>query len=87
MNKKLTQAIIYLLCLYDVYLYLPDAFDVFKLNVNLPTLDALIYFDALLLVVGGIIIGIALLKQGGSFNKYLGMAMIVANVVLRICLY
>ena len=82
MNKKFIQAILYLLCLYDIYLYLPDALDLFKLNVDLPTIDALVYFDAAMLAFGGIVTGILLIKTGGKFNKYLGAVMIVANIIL-----
>ncbi|MCQ6958505.1 hypothetical protein [Mucilaginibacter aquariorum] len=79
MIKKI---ILYLLCLYDVYLYLPDIFDLFKLDIEPPTTDYLLYFDATMLLIGGIVIGTMLMKTGGKFNKYLGVLMIVLNVVL-----
>ena len=79
MIKKI---ILYLLCLYDIYLYLPDIFDLFKLDIQPPTTDYLLYFDAAMLLVGGIVIGIMLIKTGGKFNQYLGVLMIVLNVVL-----
>jgi hypothetical protein len=79
MIKKI---ILYLLCLYDIYLYLPDIFDLFKLNIEPPTTDYLLYFDAAMLLIGGIVIGIMLIRTGGKFNRYLGVLMIVLNVVL-----
>jgi hypothetical protein len=79
MIKKI---ILYLLCLYDIYLYLPDIFDLFKLDIEPPTTDYLLYFDAAMLLIGGIVIGIMLMKTGGKFNKYLGVLMILLNVVL-----
>jgi Ca2+/Na+ antiporter len=79
MIKKI---ILYLLCLYDIYLYLPDIFDLFKSSIEPPTTDYLLYFDAAMLLIGGIVIGIMLMKTDGKFNKYLGVLMIVLNVVL-----
>jgi hypothetical protein len=79
MIKKI---ILYLLCLYDIYLYLPDIFDLFKLDIEPPTTDYLLYFDAAMLLIGGIVIGIMLMRTGGKFNKYLGGLMILLNVVL-----
>jgi hypothetical protein len=79
MVKKI---ILYILCLYDIYLYLPDVFDLFKMNIEPPTTDYLLYFDAAMLLIGGIVIGAMLMKAGGKFNKYLGVLMIVLNVVL-----
>jgi hypothetical protein len=79
MIKKI---ILYILCLYDIYLYLPDLFDLFKLDIEPPTTDYLLYFDAAMLLIGGIVIGIMLMRIGGKFNKYLGGLMILLNVVL-----
>jgi hypothetical protein len=79
MIKKI---ILYLLCLYDIYLYLTDIFDLFKSSIEPPTTDYLLYFDAAMLLIGGIVIGIMLMKTDGKFNKYLGVLMIVLNVVL-----
>jgi hypothetical protein len=79
MIKKI---ILYVFCLYDIYLYLPDIFDLFKLDIQPPTTDYLLYFDAAMLLIGGIVIGIMLTKTGGKLNKYLGVLMIVLNVVL-----
>jgi len=76
------KSILYLLCLYDIYLYLPDIFDLFKLDIEPPTTDYLLYFDATMLLIGGIVIGIMLMRTGGKFNKYLGVVMIVLNLVL-----
>jgi len=82
MNKKLIQPILYLLCLYDIYLYLPDALDMFKIDFYPPDPDILTYFDALMLAFGGIVTGLFLIKTGGRFNKYLGIVMIAANFIL-----
>ena len=79
MIKKI---ILYILCLYDIYLYLPDIFDLFKLDIQPPTTDYLLYFDAAMLLIGGIVIGLILMKAGGKVNKYLGGLMILLNVVL-----
>jgi len=79
MIKKI---ILYLLCLYDVYLYLPDIFDLFKSDIEPPTTDYLLYFDAAMLLIGGIVIGTMLMRAGGKFNRCLGVLMIVLNVVL-----
>jgi hypothetical protein len=76
------KVILYLLCLYDMYLYLPDIFDLFKLDIEPPTTDYLLYFDATMLLIGGIVIGLILVKAGGKFNRYLGGLMILLNVVL-----
>jgi hypothetical protein len=82
MKKPVIRIIFYFLCLYDIYLYLPDIFDLFKLNIEPPTTDYLLYFDAAMLLVGGITIGVMLIKAGGKFNKAFGVLMIVLNVVL-----
>jgi len=79
MIKKI---ILYILCLYDIYLYLPDIFDLFKSDIEPPTTDYLLYFDAAMLLIGGIVTGIMLMKTEGKFNKYLGILMILLNVVL-----
>ena len=76
------KSILYILCLYDIYLYLPDIFDLFKLDIEPPTTDYLLYFDAAMLLLGGIVIGIMLMRTGGKFNRYLGVLMIGLNVVL-----
>jgi uncharacterized membrane protein HdeD (DUF308 family) len=83
LNKKGTISIIlYILCLYDIYLYLPDIFDLFKLDIEPPTTDYLLYFDAAMLLVGGIVTGIMLMRTGGKFNRVLGLVIILMNVVL-----
>lgn len=82
MNRKLVlQVILYILCLYDIYLYLPDMLGLFNINYYASTADCLMYFDAVMLLMGGLIIGILLLKQAGRFNKNLGILMILVNVV------
>ena len=81
------KSILYILCLYDIYLYLPDIFDLFKLDIEPPTTDYLLYFDAAMLLLGGIVIGIMLMITGGKFNRYLGVLLIVLNVVLTPWLY
>jgi hypothetical protein len=81
MSKKLTQSILYLLCLYDIYLYLPDALDLFKIDFYPPEMPHFAYADAAMLLTGGIIMGIALIKLGGKFNTALGWFMIILNVV------
>lgn len=81
MKKPFVRYIVYILCLYDIYLYLPDLFDLFKLDIEPPTTDYLLYFDAAMLLIGGIVIGIMLIRTGGKFNKALGVVMILMNVV------
>ncbi|MBD1392413.1 hypothetical protein [Mucilaginibacter glaciei] len=78
-RTRTIQAIVYTLCLYDLYLYLPDLLDLVEINVDLPTSDYLLYFDAAMLLFGGGIIGTVLLKIG---SKKLGWLMIVLNVIL-----
>lgn len=82
MKKPVVRILLYTLCFYDIYLYLPDIFDLFKLDIEPPTTDYLLYFDAAMLLVGGIVIGIMLRRTGGKFNKGLGVVMILMNVVL-----
>jgi hypothetical protein len=82
MNRRpLLKAILYILCLYDIYLYLPDVLGLFKINFYPPDPDILTYFDAAMLLIGGLTTGIMLIKLGGRFNKCLGIFMIVLNVV------
>lgn len=71
--------ILYILCAYDLYLYLPDLLDLVKINADLPTWDGILYFDGAMLLVGGIVLGILLIKSG---NKSLGWLMILLNLVL-----
>ncbi|MBB5395683.1 hypothetical protein [Mucilaginibacter sp. AK015] len=80
--KAFTGIVLYTLCLYDIYLYLPDIFDVFKLDIQPPTTDYLLYFDGAMLLIGGIVLGIMLIRTGGKFNKALGVAMMLMNLVL-----
>ena len=81
MKNPIVRNILYVLCLYDIYLYLPDLFDLFKLDMEPPTTDYLLYFDAAMLLIGGILIGIMLIKAGGKFNKVLGVAMMLMNLI------
>jgi hypothetical protein len=71
-----------MLCVYDMYLYLPDIFDVLKINIEPPTTDYLLYFDATMLLLGGVVTGVLLLTQSGKFNKTLGVIMITLNLTL-----
>ena len=82
MKKPIFHYLLYMLCLYDIYLYLPDIFDLFKLDIEPPTTDYLLYFDAAMLLIGGIVTGIMLIRTGGKFNRGLGLVMILMNVVL-----
>ncbi|RYU90094.1 hypothetical protein EWM62_11165 [Mucilaginibacter terrigena] len=82
MKKPIIRYILYTLCLYDLYLYLPDLFDVLKINLEPPTSDYLLYFDAAMLLIGGVVTGIILTRTGGKFNKILGVVMIMMNVIL-----
>lgn len=82
MKANIVRCILYTLCLYNIYLYLPDLFDLFKLDIEPPTTDYLLYFDAAMLLVGGIVTGIMLIRTGGKFNRGLGLVMILMNVVL-----
>ncbi|WP_454801009.1 hypothetical protein [Mucilaginibacter phyllosphaerae] len=81
MKKPIFHYLLYVLFLYDIYLYLPDIFDLFKLEIEPPTTDYLLYFDAAMLLIGGIVTGIMLIKAGGKFNKALGIVMILMNVI------
>ena len=82
MRKPITKLIIYALCLYDIYLYLPDVLSLFKIDFYPPDPDVLTYFDAVMMLVGGIVLGVYLLKSGSRFNKYLGVLMLILNLVL-----
>jgi hypothetical protein len=83
MNKKLLiQAPLYILCLYNIYLYLPDALDLFGIDIYPPEIDSLMYFDAAMLLFGGGILGWILIKSGSKFNKCLGWTMVAPNVLL-----
>jgi hypothetical protein len=73
--------VLYIFCLYDIYLYLPDIFDLFKLDIEPPTTDYLLYFDAAMLLIGGIVIGIMLRKTGVKFNQAVGLGMILMNLI------
>lgn len=76
------QVVLYLLCLYNIYLYLPDTLDLFHIDFYPSDFDVLLYFDAAMMLIGGVVLGRMLIKQGGGFNKYVGVLMIVMNVVL-----
>ncbi|OOQ60164.1 hypothetical protein [Mucilaginibacter pedocola] len=82
MPKPIFRIILYILCLYDIYLYLPDVLGMFNIRFYPPDPDVLTYFDAAMMLVGGLIIGLLLRRQEGRFNKVLGLAMILLNVVL-----
>ncbi|MBK0380763.1 hypothetical protein [Mucilaginibacter segetis] len=82
MNKQAFRIVLYLLCLYDIYLYLPDIFDVFKIDIHIPYISFMVYFDAAMLLFGGIILGWALFKKGGTFNIGLGVIMLILNLVI-----
>ncbi|MBL4675444.1 MAG: hypothetical protein JKY70_04455 [Mucilaginibacter sp.] len=73
------KAILYILCLYNIYLYLDDILAILKIDFVPPTLDSLMYFDATMILVGGLVTGYLLLRQG---DKKLGLAMIVLNMIL-----
>ena len=82
MRKRITPGTIYILCLYDIYLYLPDTLGLFNIDFYPPDPDVLTYFDAAMMLFGGIVLGVFLLKAGGRLNKYLGILMLILNVVL-----
>ncbi len=82
MRKPVVKLIIYALCLYDIYLYMPDVLGLFNIDFYPPDPDVLTYFDAAMMLLGGIVLGIALLKAGGKLNRYLGVLMLILNVVL-----
>lgn len=81
MRRLVTLTILYLLCLYDMYLYLPDVLGLFKIDFYPPDPDVLTYFDAAMMLFGGIALGVFLQKAGGRFNKVLSILMILLNVV------
>ena len=83
MSKKyLTQSVLYILCLYNIYLYLPDTLDLFGIDVYPPEIDGLVYFDAAMFLFGGAVLGWLLIKSCVRFNKWLGWAMVLINVIL-----
>lgn len=82
MKKPLTRALLYILCLYNLYLYLPDALDIFDIDFYPPDPDVLTYFDSALFLFGGAILGWLLIKSSGKFNRRLGWIMVGINVVL-----
>jgi len=82
MNKPVTRILLYNLCLYNIYLFLPDALDIFKIDFYPPDPDVLTYFDAVLFMFGGAILGWLLIKSGKKFDKRLGWLMVAINVVL-----
>ncbi|WP_147321946.1 hypothetical protein [Mucilaginibacter conchicola] len=71
--------ILYILCLYDIYLYLDDIFALLKVDIVPPTAGGLMYFDAAMLLFGGLVLGYLLRRLG---DKKLGLIMIILNVVL-----
>jgi hypothetical protein len=73
--------ILYALCLYDIYLYLPDTLDFIGIDFYAPEVPYFAWVDAAMLLAGGVLIGVALLKLGGKFNKILGVVMIVLNLI------
>jgi len=85
MKKPAIRYILYFLCLYDIYLYLPDILDLFGSDIQPPTTDYLLYFDAAMLLFGGILIGILLIRAGGKFNKTLGIIIILMNIIFTPC--
>ncbi|TFF40933.1 hypothetical protein [Mucilaginibacter psychrotolerans] len=82
MRRPVTLTVLYILCLYDVYLYLPDMLGLFRVDFYPPDPDVLTYFDAAMMLFGGIVLGVFLQKAGGRFNKALCIVMILLNVVL-----
>ena len=57
MNKPVPRILLYTLCLYNIYLYLPDALDIFKIDFYPPDPDVLTYFDAVFFLFGDAILG------------------------------
>lgn len=82
MRRLVTLTILYILCLYDIYLYLPDVLGLFHIDFYPPDPDVLTYFDAAMMLFGGIALGVFLQKTGGKFNKALSILMILLNMVL-----
>lgn len=70
----------YVLCLYILYLYLREI--LFEYRIELPMVNSIDIIDQILLLSGGLILGIVLLNIKGKFNKYLGIGMILINLVL-----
>ena len=56
--------------------------DLFHVDFFAPDPGVLIYFDAAMLLVGGIVLGLLLRRQPGKFNNYLSVFMILSNVIL-----
>ncbi|QXV67176.1 hypothetical protein INP83_08850 [Mucilaginibacter sp. 21P] len=73
------KSILYILCLYNIYLYLDDIFAILKIDIEPPTLDSLMYFDAAVVLFGGLVFGYLLRRQG---DKKLGWVMTILNLVL-----
>ena len=74
------KAIVYFLCVYVIYLYLSEV--LLEYHIKIPVLQSTYLFDVILLYIGGIILGIVLLKLSGAFNKSLGIGMILLNIIL-----
>lgn len=66
--------------MYVIYLYLCEI--LLEYHIKIPVLQSTYIFDVVLLYIGGIVLGIILIKIGGTFNKYLGTGMIFLNIVL-----
>ncbi|OJW14991.1 hypothetical protein [Mucilaginibacter sp. 44-25] len=73
------KASLYILCLYNIYLYLDDIFALLKIDIVPPTLDSLMYFDAAMVLFGGLLLGYLLRRQG---DRKLGWAMTGLNLIL-----
>ncbi|MEO7214060.1 hypothetical protein [Mucilaginibacter sp.] len=82
MQRRTTLAVLYILSLYDIYLYLPDTLGLLNIDFYPPDPDILTYIDAAMMLIGGVVLGIILLRMGGKFNGFLGVLMILMNVVL-----
>lgn len=81
----LRRSIIYIFCLYVVYLYVAMWSEVHEWQYTLPTFytfPVLFYFDVCVLLGGGITGGILLIRMGKTFNFVTGICLIFLNLIL-----
>jgi hypothetical protein len=75
-----TKVLVYFLSLYVIYLYLSEI--LLEYHIKIPVFESTYKFDIVLLSIGGIVLGILLIKFGGIFNKYFGIGMMLLNVIV-----
>jgi hypothetical protein len=86
-NKSITNSFfitkaIYLLCLYDLYVYLAITSEQYNWRIKFFPIPYIFYFDLLVFCIGGIAIGFFLIRKGGRLNLMIGMFFIILNLLL-----